>query len=395
MKASMLFATLLIAAGCTSTAPKISIKFNEDYSPKRVVEIKNIEEKVAVNFDDPFIVVQNRQEIQSQLQVDPVTGQNSLLIYPETKSGKIEFKQEASSENFAPLAHAELWHKTGGKFINKKYIGGGDFIEVNSLRVPDSCTDHSFFIKYEGPGWESNLVGYRFYLDWRNAVDVYGKTTEDMILEGVGQDGYDSYHEMQPWGMDVLKVGKTLGIGTIAYWNGEAAERVAITDSVYCEILSTGGLRSLIKTNYYGWQTNDFKTNFESYLSIDANSRLTKEVLIFDEAPENVCTGIYIDKKAEKIELAVGNWTCIATWGAQSLNNDNLGLCVFAETNNILQNTQDKSNYVLVLKPENNTASWYFGAAWELEPNGITSKEDFITYLNGQLELLNNPDEVK
>jgi hypothetical protein len=393
MKAVVFFIVMLILCSCINSTPKIEIKFNSKLFDKRIVEIANIEEDKNINFSDPFKVMQKGKEVAWQRMVNPVSGKASLLIYPEVKTGKIEIIPGNPSV-LEPLTHAELWHKNGGKFINKKYIGGGDFVEVNSMLVPDSCTDHSFYIKYEGPGWESNLVGYRFYLDWRNAIDVYGKKTTDMILEGVGQDGYDSYHEMQPWGMDILKVGSTLGVGTIAYWNGEAAERVAKTDSVCCEIMSKGGLRSEIKTSYYGWQTNDFKTNFQSYLTIDANSRLTKEVLIFDKAPANVCTGIYIDKNADKIELTLEDWTCIATWGVQSLNNDNLGLCIFAKNADILQNTADKLNYVLVMEPESNIASWLFGAVWELDPSGIKTKEEFIDYLNMQLELLNHPDEV-
>jgi len=395
-----LFITLIsvLFLNCAAESAKIQIKFNKNFTPRHVIEIENLEEipSLAGSISESFSILQNGKEIPAHVIINPLTGNHSLLLYPEVeKKSKIQYLSGKQPQSFAPLTYAELWHKTGGQFVDRKYVGGGDFVEAKRIRVPDECTDHSFYIKYEGPGWESNLVGYRFYLDWRNAVDVYGKKTSEMILSGVGQDGYDSYHEMQPWGMDVLKVGTTLGVGTIAFWNGEAAERVAETDSVTCQILSNGGLRAQIQTNYYGWQTNDFKTNLQSFLSIDANSRLTKQILLFDKAPNNVCTGIYIDKKAEKIELQSGNWTCLATWGAQSLNADNLGLCVFAKTNQIISNTADKKNYVLVIKPENNIAIWYFGAAWELEPNGIKTKEEFIAYLEGQLKMLNRPDLVK
>lgn len=383
--------TALILLSCQSEKALFTTQLKNH--EQQVIEIYKINEhpKLKTCISEPFIVMQNDKEIPSQVILEPLSGKSSLLIYPEAaKKSRIKVFTGQAASSFQPLTHAELWHKTGGEFIDRKYLGGGDFQEVNYLRVPDECTDHSFYIKYEGPGWESNLVGYRFYLDWRNAVDVFGKKTSDMILEGVGQDGYDSYHEMQDWGMDVLKVGSTLGVGTIAWWNGESIERVAETDSVSCEIISNGGLRAMIKTNYYGWQTAGFKTNMQSFLSIDANSRLTKQVLIFDEAPENICTGIYIDKNAEKIELQAGEWTCLATWGQQSLNNYQLGLCIFAKTSSIAQNTADKKNHALVMKPENNTASWFFGAAWELEPNGFKTKEDFVMYLKDELARLNS-----
>jgi hypothetical protein len=389
----------LILSCSASSKGTLKVKFNTSVTNERVIEFKNIEGNPELQpaIAGQFLMEQDDRDLQSQYYFDPVSKTHSILIYPRIDNKlKIKFiSGKQTSVDFPPLAHAELWQKTGGKFVDRKYVGGGPFVEVDSIRVPDECTDHSFFIKYEGPGWESNLVGYRFYLDWRNANDVFGKKTEKMILEGVGQDGYDSYHNMQEWGMDNFKVGATLGIGSIGYWNGKSAERVAKTDSVICKILAKGSLRATIQTNYYGWQTNDFKSNMTSYLTIDANSRLTKEVLIFDKAPANICTGMIKDTLAQQFKIIKGDWTAIATWGKQSLNNDNLGLVILAKNSAIVDFQTDPLNHVLIMKPENNMVSWYFGAAWELEPNGITTLDAFKAYIDQQLELLNNPDKVE
>ena len=75
-------------------------------------------------------------------------------------------------------------------------------------------------------------------------MDIFGKIIPDMVLSQVGVDGYESYHEMSDWGMDILKVGKSLGLGSIAFWNGTKAERIEKTDSVICKILNDGILYS-------------------------------------------------------------------------------------------------------------------------------------------------------
>ncbi|HNW51180.1 MAG TPA: DUF4861 family protein [Prolixibacteraceae bacterium] len=400
MKRSVKMLGLLIGiaffSGCAAEQNTLKVKFNTSVSDGRVFEFKNIENdqllKAAIS--SPFQIKQNQKEIPSQLFFDPVSKTHSLLIYPaiDNKSTFTFTPGIKPALEFEPMAHAELWHKTGGKFVDRKYVDGGPFIEVDSIRVPSECTDHSFYIKYEGPGWESNLVGYRFYLDWRNANDVYGKKTEKMILEGVGQDGYESYHNMQDWGMDNFKVGATLGIGSIAYWNGKSAERVAVTDSVICKILSKGPLRAAIQTNYYGWKTNDFKTNMTSFLTIDANTRLTKEVLVFDKAPANICTGIIKDTTCEYVKITEGNWTAFGDWGKQSLNKDNLGLVIFVKNSSIVDFKTDDLNYAVVLKPENNQATWYFGATWELEAHPVTTIDQYKAYIKSQLLLLNDPD---
>ncbi|MCF8359390.1 MAG: DUF4861 domain-containing protein [Prolixibacteraceae bacterium] len=394
---SLMIAMLLLTCCNPKNNNTLVVEFNENVPDQRVFEFHDIENHAVLKeaLTNPFLIKQGEKEIPSQVIFNPANKTHSLLIYPiaENKT-EITFNAgtEVSQSEYTQLADAELWVKTGGEFVDGIYEGGDGFTEVDSLRVPDVCTDHSLYIKYEGPGWESNLVGYRFYLDWRNAVDIYGKKTNDMVLEDVGQDGYESYHEMQDWGMDVLKVGTSLGIGSIGYWNGEAAERVAKTDSVICKVLSNGPLRSMIETSYYGWETADFKSNCTSYISIDANSRLSKQRLIFDEAPANVCTGIHLDETCEVIKIEKENWVALATWGKQSLNNDNLGLVVFAPAESFERFETDVENEVVVLKPENNEVAWYFGACWELEPDGITTLDAFKAYIDEQLELLNNPD---
>ena len=125
------------------------------------------------------------------------------------------------SQSTNQKTYAEVSVKEGGKWEGRKYIGG-TFKNVQKLKLAPEHTDHSFDIRYEGPGWESNKIGYRLYLDWRNAIDIFGKKTEKIILPQVGQDGFDSYHEMSDWGADILKAGKGIGIGSVdRYLNKE------------------------------------------------------------------------------------------------------------------------------------------------------------------------------
>ena len=92
----------------------------------------------------------------------------------------------------------------------------GTFKNVTELKVPAEHTDHSWYIRYEGPGWESNKVGYRLYLDWRNCIDIFGKVTDSIILPKVGQDGFDSYHEKSRLGTRYFKSWKR--IRNWSYW---------------------------------------------------------------------------------------------------------------------------------------------------------------------------------
>ena len=294
---------------------------------------------------------------------------------------------------FAKRTQAELSHKVGGVWEDRKYIGG-TFQNVDELRVPDEHTDHSYYIRYEGPGWESDKVGYRFYLDWRDATDIFGKTTPEMVLQKVGQDGFDSYHELADWGMDVLKVGESLGIGTLGKWHNGKAERVAMTDSILCKIALNGPVESMIQTKYYDWEIAGQKTDVTSELSIAAGSRLTKHDVTLSNNLDSLCTGIVKLDSTMLLQSTDGAWGYLATWGKQSLNNDMLGMGVLFKTSELLQLTEDAHSHVVVLKPNNNQLTYYFLGAWEKEPNGITSQEAFEAYLNSVVNELSNPVKV-
>src|SRR6218665_1759251 len=135
----------------------------------------------------------------------------AVLLVSQLTANAQEKKSKTKKQTYA-----ELSIKEGGKWVGQKYEGG-TFKNVTSLKVPKSHWDHSFFIRYEGPGWESSKIGYRLYLDWRNCIDLFGKVTDTMVLSKVGLDGFESYHHPSDWGMDILKAGKALGVGVGAF----------------------------------------------------------------------------------------------------------------------------------------------------------------------------------
>lgn len=292
-------------------------------------------------------------------------------------------------------AYAELSHKTGGRFEDQKYLGG-TFTNVRYLLLPPEHTDHSDYIRYEGPGWESDKVGYRFYLDWRNAIDIFGKKVTTMVLPNAGQDGFDSYHEMSGWGMDILKVEESLGIGSIGMWVGDRVERVAQTDSITCAVVADGPIKAIIRTDYYGWYVEDLKYHLVSDLSIAAGERITRHDLYIEPNPGNLSTGIVKHHEGKLIadpEVS-SEWAYVATYGRQSLANDNLGLAIFYRRDNLIELTEDQHSLVAILKPRAGRLTYYFLAAWEGEHDGIRTEDEFIDYLGMLRRELSEPIKI-
>ncbi|WP_335964430.1 DUF4861 family protein [Galbibacter sp. PAP.153] len=303
--------------------------------------------------------------------------------------------QQNERKTYAEISIAQGGEWVDGSKNHKEYSNGTSYKNVQELKVPKEHTDHSWYIRYEGPGWESNKVGYRLYLDWRNAIDIFGKKTSEMVLPNVGQDNFDSYHEMSDWGMDILKAGKSLGIGSIGRYIDGKVLHFEKVDSTYAKVENSAATSS-VYVDYHGWETNQQKIDLSSKLSITPNHRYTKHTVTPSKAIEGICTGIV---KFDDIDLiskksANGNWAYMATYGTQTLVPDKLGMAIFYKTTDIENEVEGPDDHLLVFKPTTNAISYYFLGAWEKEKDGITNQADFIEYINGILETLNSNNQL-
>jgi hypothetical protein len=217
-----------------------------------------------------------------------------------------------------------------------------------------------------------------------------------MVLQQVGLDGFESYHHPQPWGMDVMKVGKAVGLGSPAILSTGQAVRIEKTDSVRCRISENGVVYSAIQTHYAGWQVEGRKYDVQSDLSIHAGTRMSHLRLTFSRKPEQFCTGIVKDKAATLVTKNGDDkhWGYMATFGKQSLNDDNLGLAVFFKPRDGAGFTADPYSHLVQLKPADTLVEYYFLAAWSGEPGGIQTEQQFYAYLDGVAGQLGEPVKV-
>ena len=400
---------LLILIACDTNGNSIQINIENNSAFARTEELielslTDIKTKYPDFNENNFSLYDGENEIPYQISFTENSGKILFVCNLEANQTKFlevkyesgEMKREYKSRVFAGLAP-----KKGNVYYDGRFRGA-EFEFVDKYKVPSIHKDHDALFKCEGPTWESDKVGYRFYLDWRNATDIFGKKTSELVLKEIGQHDTvasdDSYHHMQEWGMDVFKVGSTLGIGSIAMMNEGKVNMVAKTDSNFYELLSNGPVQAAFKTTYNGWEVGKNKYDLESFISIIAGSRFTKQELVINNSAENLATGLAKYKGTNFIEKKTsGGWSYIALYGAQTLvdENDKLGIALFYNEKDLIEQTEDDINYVVVLKPEGNKVTYYYCAAWEQEPGGITNENDFINYLDNELHKLNNPVKVE
>ena len=322
----------------------------------------------------------------------------TILACKDKKEAHVD--TETPEETQAPKTYAELSIAEGGTWIDgarghKEYEGGTSFKNVNSLEVPKEHTDHSWYIRYEGPGWENSQVGYRLYLDWRNAIDMYGKKVDTLVLPYVGQDGFDSYHESSPWGQDILKAGKSLGIGGYGRLMNDTVAHFRTVKNTTATVENSDDA-STVTIAYKEWKTGNESIDLDSKLTIYPHDRFTKVALTPSKEITGICTGIVKLHDLPLLKKEGQKWGYIATYGAQTLvsDTDTLGMAIFYKLEEVAEQKDGVDDHLVVFKPTTKTVTYYFLGAWEQELNGITTEADFITDLDIKLSTLESSNTL-
>jgi rhamnogalacturonyl hydrolase YesR len=324
----------------------------------------------------------------------------------ETVTLAVVSDASASEKTFPKLTQAEISHKVGGEWRPRKekpelkeYVGG-TFQNVTRLTAPQEHTDHSNFIRYEGPGIESDKVAYRIYLDWRNGFDIFGKKVSTPVLQNVGLDGFEAYHHMAPWGMDILKVGQSLGAGGFGFWAPD--KKVQIVSDVRrwdVAIVENGNLYSAFRITYGGWNVNGKRVDVTADFSMTAGSRLVHSRLTLSEDLPNLVIGIVKHPGTEELrgpsDITGEAFSYLGSYGKQSLNNDQLGMAVLYRQGRKKSLETDAANYAVVVEPTGKAAEYYFVAAWEGEPRGTKNQAEFVASLDREIEALSLPLRVR
>lgn len=325
----------------------------------------------------------------------------TLLDFDSAQSIQVQIRQQKAAQG-KKRTQADLSVKVGGHWQNregdnhyKNYIGG-TFKPTQAVTTPDYYSDHSEWIRYEGPGIESDRVAYRVYLDGRNGFDIFGKTRKDTVLQNIGLDGYESYHHLQDWGMDILKVGPSLGAGGFAYWHNDQALPLQTVAKRHADIIHDGNIHSSFKILYGGWQPGTKVLDAQALITMTAGSRLFKNKIRLTQPLDALATGFVAHPNSQFLQgpqaITDNAYTYIASWGQQSLAGDNLGMALFYKRGDQIKVTQDDHSHIAVLAPRNNALEYYFAAAWQQEAGSdIQSLEAFELYLQQQAERLSIP----
>ncbi len=254
----------------------------------------------------------------------------------------------------------------------------------------------------EGPAWENDLVGFRNYLDYRNGIDIFGKTTSLMSLDSVGID--EDYHQLQTWGMDILKVGTSLGAGSLAIKTEEGLYPLGPDSEGRVEIVADGPLRSIVKFYFDNWELEGKNISIIHTVTIYGGAwYYVSEVEISGNKNDlNLVTGITtldLDDKEVKFQNFENGYVAMSTFGRQSIENEHLGMGLlipeeyfkqYAHTDTLPGPITDTFTAEMSI-PESDPLQFRFYATWELSNKEFASENALPDILEKDAEALSKP----
>jgi hypothetical protein len=266
-------------------------------------------------------------------------------------------------------------------------------------------------IQFEGPGWENDKVAFRSYFDERNGRDIFGKISDKMVLSRI-DSAYIQYHDLSDWGMDILKVGNSLGAGSLAMFSNDSIYRLGKTAFSSFKKVVNGPVRSIFRLEYHDWKVAD-----SNYLVMDEiqifggqyyyENRITLSGEFAGE--RELVSGITLMHMPDSNYIPVRNENPVTSnilyvYGKQSLNNDYLGMASVV-------NKSQFSGWINAPRIESGTSviqttgvklkltnqkpvSFRFYACWEKTDPVFSTEKGFAQFLEKQCLCIDHPIEI-
>lgn len=418
---NIVFAALAMANGIAAQAQKpAQILLTNPTSFQRDAELivlsrKQLEEKTGRIPGSKYIVVSDKSRQQLVVQHDDNNGDaiwDEIVLLPsfkpfEKKALTVSFSNRPSEIKAQVKAHVRHRRKNadatfGADLLKDSIPAGQPPTDFSRQALPPFLT--------EGPAWENDKIGYRIYFDTRNTKDIWGKTTSRMVLGEVGTDPAKNYHQLSDWGMDILKVGKSLGAGGLALEVKQAGGTDTLVrlggvnmGKVIYEKVADGPLRATFRLYYPQWKILDQLPPLQvmEEISIWGGQYFYESRVVVSGAPQNarLITGIVNLASTHSHLLDTDGSVTLYSYDTQSENKDRLGMAIQVDKRQYASagkapalGSDVQSTYTLAaaLQPRVPVVFRFF-AGWEKSDPQFLSSQGFEDFLKRQTVLQAHP----
>lgn len=321
-----------------------------------------------------------------------------LLDLSASETATVEVHEAATEPTYPARTQAFLKVRRGGRFENGAYVGGGEFVTLEGrTEIPADQKQDTGWSYMEGPIWESDRVGYRFYIDARTRFDVFGKRAPGLVLDTLSGD----YHAISAWGADVLKVGESLGIGTPAAVSKAGLKTLGTATGRTVEIVASGPLRSILRETYANWPVDGRALRAVSEQEIHAGQRWAEERLYVTDAsglPVDLTLATGLVRHPAVPDAVTGEASDMQyayTWGPQAEQGDTLGLSILLPERFAPRALPDALSHAFTLTPMQGRIAYRYAAGWAFERDPFADGAAFEAHLQHLARTWSSPVRIR
>ena len=334
MKKLLLILLIIPMLGIAKPAKTITIRNPSDHLLNEYCVVVDRAKFKQVDNDLYPILKDQRSGKLLQSQVDDMDGDCNWdeLAFLVSLAGKEKYI--ADIEWVLKKDHPKFSMRTNIYFgVSRKR--NGDFTEVSEEIIPpkyESSTPYQY--QFEGIGWENDKIAFRTYCDMRNGKDIFGKTGKRIVLPFVGKE--ENYHQISDWGMDVLKVGASLGIGAVAVIDEGVLYRLSDTEHHDFKVVTEGPVRSVLELGFEGWDVAGNILSAKETITICAgrNGFMNRVDIRGQNCPDTLVSGLSLignDGKPEMVEFREAHGISLA--GINDIDDEFLGMSILLAKN--------------------------------------------------------------
>lgn len=370
----------------------------------KAISIKRSQLKIIDSLNTYPVLISKTDTIPSQLNDTDDDGNWDELFFVANFSSnekkEIQLKWIAAQPNYVV--------RTSARFGKRSAIDSPVKPATKEVLISNELPKSLGYQRYQtdGPSWENDKVGFRHYLDGRNAKDLFGKKTTQISPEMVGINSKgeveDNYHVMEPWGRDILAVGNSVGLGGYALITDNQLMRLGVTvnDSVNnvekttFKIQTEGAVKSVLTYKYQNWKPNADRTySVEEKTTIWPGMYGYKNTVSVSslQGDENLAVGLVNIHNNNPLSVIDENEKFIVLYTHDKQTYDKgwwLGMALILPKDKFIAYTEApktgnlSNTFLAKLKIENNQpVSYYAIGCWELSDAKFTEKAYFETYL--------------
>lgn len=253
-----------------------------------------------------------------------------------------------------------------------------------------------------GAQWESELVGFRVYMDHRQSIDIYGKPTPQLVLD---QTNFYSTREdiAEGRGCDILFAGPSVGAGSFRGYLNDQPTYVDEVEARGQRVIASGPVRAIVEVTDKNWNYNGNLLQMRQLYTIYAGHRDVQVDIQLAGADVDrlaFCTGV--QKLEQENEGLMDSTTgLVGSWGknvpdkaAEDLV-EGVGLGVSVNPRYLISKKEDAYNYLTILHPVGGHIRYHLAICALMERDGFQNAQSWFSWLQTWQTELNQPCAVK